>query len=236
MAGDWIKMRVNLAADPQVINVARLLDCSEFKVVGLLHWLWSWADAHTEDGRAVGIDCKWINKQTDTEGFCQALVRVGWLHMEDDWIQIPNFDSHNGASAKSRANGARRAATFKARKAQTPVVNEPKEPVRTKKVRKTYGKVDALMLLLEGDYKHLMEGDKAKPVSTWVAHLAEMLNKPYTERGAHTLLKKMDDMPSDELAAAVDFSLQNNYQGLFPAKKQYGQGQSNKPKFEEYDD
>ena len=234
MAGDWIKMRVNLASDPQVIKVSRLLDCSEFKVVGLLHWLWSWADTHTEDGRAVGIDCVWINRQTGTENFCEALVSVGWLVLHEDGIEIPNFASHNGASAKSRANGARRAATFKARKAQTPVVNEHKEPVRAKKVRKKYGKVDALMLLLEGEYKHLMEGDKAKPVSTWVAHLAEMLNKPYTERGAHTLLKKMDNMPSDELAAAVDFSLQNNYQGLFPAKKQYGQ--PDKPKYEEYDD
>jgi len=32
MAGDWIKMRVNLPSDPQVIKVARLLGCSEFKV------------------------------------------------------------------------------------------------------------------------------------------------------------------------------------------------------------
>lgn len=236
MAGDWIKMRVNLASDPQVIKVSRLLDCSEFKVVGLLHWLWSWADTHTEDGRAVGIDCVWINRQTGTENFCEALASVGWLVLHEDGIEIPNFASHNGASAKSRANGARRAASFKARKEQTPTTNEPKEPVRTKKVRKKYGKVDSIMTLLEGEFSHLMEGEKAKSVTTWVAHLAEMLSKAYTTLGAQRLLKTMDETSAKDLEDAVDRSIQNNWQGLFPSKKQYGQGQSNKPKFEEYDD
>lgn len=236
MSSNWIKMRVNLTSDPQVIKVSRLLECSEFKVVGLLHWLWSWADTHTEDGRAVGIDCVWINRQTGTEGFCEALVSVGWLVMHEDGIEIPNFSTHNGSSAKSRANGAKRAASFKARKAQPPVTNEPKTPVRTRKPRKTYGKVDSIMTLLDKEFSHLMEGEKAKSVSTWVAHLAEMLNKPYTERGARTLLTKLDQMPANYLAECVDFSLQNNYQGLFPPKQQHGQGQPSKPKFEEYDD
>ena len=235
MAGDWIKMRVNLPSDPQVIKISRLLDCSEFKVVGLLHWLWSWADAHTEDGRAVGIDCAWINKQAGTEGpmgFCQALVRVGWLHMEDDWIQIPNFATHNGASAKSRANGARRAASFKSR--QTPTTNGPKKPVQTKKPRKTYGKVDPIMTLLESSFAHLLEGDKSEDLKTWINHLSQRLPKTYSEQGARALLKRIDEMTADELQKGVELSLEGNYQRLIiPKENKKNDGPR---RFEEYDD
>ena len=241
MAGNWIKMRVNLSSDPAVIKVSRLLDCSEFKVVGLLHWLWSWADTHTEDGHAVGIDCVWINRQTGTENFCEALVQVGWLSMTEDGITIPNFDAHNGTSAKARANTAKRAANFKARKAQTPIDNAPKKPIRTKKVRKTVGKTDAIVKLLETEYRDLLNEDKAEATKAWIAQLAETLKKPYTEMGARKLLNLMDDMTPDQLTEAVDKSLQNNYQGLFKPNN-YGQGSTkrsggtNQSRFEEYDE
>ena len=230
MAGDWIKMRVNLPSDPQVIKMSRLLECSEFKVVGLLHWLWGWADAHTEDGRAVGIDCLWINKQAGVEGFCEALVQVGWLVMHEDGIEIPNFNHHNGASAKTRANTARRAANFKSR--QTPTTNGPKEPVRTEKPRKTFGKVDPIMNLLEGPFAHLLEGDKAEDLKVWIKHLHQRLPKTYSDPGARALLKRIDEMTTDELQRAVEFSLEGNYQKLIiPREDKKNDGPK---RFEEY--
>ena len=230
MAGDWIKMRVNLPSDPQVIKVSRLLDCSEFKVVGLLHWLWGWADAHTEDGRAVGIDCIWINKQAGVEGFCEALVQVGWLVMHEDGIEIPNFAHHNGASAKTRANTARRAANFKSK--QTPTTNGPKEPVRTDKPRKTFGKVDPIMKLLEGPFANLLEGDKAEDLKLWIKHLHQRLPKTYSDAGARALLKRIDEMDADELHSGVEFSLESNYQKLV-IPKEYKKNDGPK-RFEEY--
>jgi hypothetical protein len=230
MAGDWIKMRVNLPSDPQVIKISRLLDCSEFKVVGLLHWLWGWADAHTEDGRAVGIDCLWINRQAGVEGFCEALVQVGWLLMHEDGIEIPNFAHHNGASAKTRANTARRAANFKNR--QTPTTNGPKEPVRTEKPRKTFGKVDPIVKLLEGPYAHLLIGDKEEDLKLWVNHLSQRLPKTYSDAGARALLKRIDEMDADELHSGVEFSLESNYQKLV-VPKEYKKNDGPK-RFEEY--
>ena len=44
MAGDWIKMRVDLNEDPAVVGMAIALDTDEHSVVGRLHKLWSWAD------------------------------------------------------------------------------------------------------------------------------------------------------------------------------------------------
>ena len=244
MAGDWIKMRVNLPSAPQVIKVARLLDCSEFKVVGLLHWLWGWADSHTEDGRAIGIDCAWINRQANTEGFCEALIDVGWLVLLDDGIEIPNFNHHNGSSAKTRANSARRAANYKTRQKTEPKPTPKQPPVRSAHIppRKQLLKTEPLTKLLKGDFSRLLEGEKAPLIAQWIAHLNERLPKAYSVPGAAALLRRIDEMTPEELTRAVEHSLEGNYQKLILPKENYGRrtnqqdprrGQS---RFEEYDE
>ena len=244
MAGDWIKMRTNLSSDPAVIQASRLLDCSEFKVVGLLHWIWSWADTHTEDGNAVGIDCKWINKQTDTEGLCEALVTVGWLKITDNGISIPNFASHNGASAKSRANTARRAANYTARKKiEPPLPNGEETEVRTNKTQKTEPKVTPLDKLLQAQYAYLLEGEKREDLMAWLEHLKQRLPKPYTDPGARAFLRRVDEYTPEELARGVAHSLEGNYLKLcVPKETNYGSNykrnnqSNNKPKWAEFDD
>jgi hypothetical protein len=108
MAGDWIKMRVDLAADPAVIGISSALDCTEFEVVGMLHHFWAWADAQSRDGHAVGVTKKWIDRYVHRDGFADQLERVGWLDVLNGGIGIPNFDRHNGASAKTRGLAANR--------------------------------------------------------------------------------------------------------------------------------
>ena len=241
MAGDWIKMRVNLSSDPQVIKVARLLGCNEHMVVGLLHWLWGWADSHTEDGKAVGIDCAWINRQAQTEGFCEALAKVGWLVMLEDGIEIPNFDHHNGTSAKSRANSARRAASYKTRKKVQP--EEKPKAKEAKKLKAKYPKVEPVLSLMRQDqeFAYLMESDKSTYVEQWVNHLNERLIKAYSKPGAKALLQRISNMTTDELQRAVEYSLEGNYQKLCLPKENYGQKQSrgssgkNTSRFAEYE-
>lgn len=103
MAGDWIKMRVDLATDPAVISIASSLDVTEFEVVGMLHHFWSWVDAQSRDGHAAGVTKKWIDRYVHRDGFSTELEKTGWLIADDTGITIPNFDRHNGASAKTRA-------------------------------------------------------------------------------------------------------------------------------------
>ena len=102
MAGDWLKMRVDLGDDPAVVAMSGNLDCSEFEVVGLLHRTWSWADRHTTDGTAPGITRAWLDRYTRA-GFAAALESVGWVGFSDAGIQFTNFERHNGQSAKTRA-------------------------------------------------------------------------------------------------------------------------------------
>lgn len=103
MAGDWIKMRMDLAADPAVIGIAAALGCSENEVVGMLHRFWSWANAQSRDGHASSVTKNWIDRYVQHDGFADQLEKVGWLIVENGGISIPNFGRHNGKSAKKRA-------------------------------------------------------------------------------------------------------------------------------------
>lgn len=109
MAGDWIKMRVDLADDPAVIGMANTLKMDEYQVIGRLHKLWSWADKHSVDGSVPHITGKWIDKHLEKAGFSSQMANVGWLVFDATGVTFPNFDRHNGKSAKSRAENTERA-------------------------------------------------------------------------------------------------------------------------------
>lgn len=109
MAGDWIKMRIDIADDPAVIGLAAALKISEDEVVGKLHRLWSWADKHTSSGFVPHITAKWIDRHLEKGGFAAQMQAVGWLVVTPEGVTFPSFDRHNGKSAKSRAENTERA-------------------------------------------------------------------------------------------------------------------------------
>lgn len=109
MAGDWIKMRIDIADDPAVIGIAAGLRISEDEVVGKLHRLWSWADKHTSDGFVPHITAKWIDRHLEKNGFASHMQAVGWLVIDVTGVTFPHFDRHNGKSAKLRAENTERA-------------------------------------------------------------------------------------------------------------------------------
>jgi hypothetical protein len=113
MAGDWIKMRSNLWDDPRVTMMADLTESSEATVVGALYWLWATADQHSNDGIMQGLTLRALDRKTGLAGFGNALVDVGWLVEQAGGLEIIRFSDHNGESAKSRAQTARRVANHK---------------------------------------------------------------------------------------------------------------------------
>jgi len=114
MAGDWIKMRNDLVDDPSVIGIAAKTGLDEFAVIGRLQCLWAWADEQSRDGHAVGVTCAWLNRKVQCDGFAEAMRDVQWLIVTADGIQIPNFERHNGKTAKTRALSANRQQTRRA--------------------------------------------------------------------------------------------------------------------------
>ena len=116
MSGDWIKMRVDLRDDPAVFKLAEILKVDELHVVGCLFCFWAWADKHAVDGRVDGATSRLVDKVSSTIGFADALVKVGWLSVFDGWIELPNFERHNGASAKERGLKNARQARWRAKR------------------------------------------------------------------------------------------------------------------------
>ena len=114
MAGDWIKMRVDLKDDPSVFKLAEMLAVDELHVIGCLFCFWAWADKHAVDGHVDGATTRLVDKVSSTQGFCAAMQAVGWLVVEESGVRIPNFDRHNGESAKERGLKNARQARWRA--------------------------------------------------------------------------------------------------------------------------
>lgn len=102
MAGEWIKMRLDLASDPGVNRIRRATGIDTDAIVGKLHRLWSWADVHTTDGIATGVDAEWVDGFAGVTGFAEGMIAAGWLECDTDSVRFANFDRHNGLSAKRR--------------------------------------------------------------------------------------------------------------------------------------
>lgn len=108
MAGDWIKMRCDLAEDPSVIGIAAAVGLDEFAVVGRLQFLWAWADRQSRDGHATSVTYAWVDRRVQCDGFAEAMENAGWLQRTDTGVFFPNFERHNGKTAKTRALGTDR--------------------------------------------------------------------------------------------------------------------------------
>jgi hypothetical protein len=116
MAGDWIKMRVDLREDPTVFKIAEAIGDDDLTIVGRLFSFWAWADKHAVDGRVDGAATKLIDRVVGKVGFADALVDAGWLILDTSGASIPNFDRHNGESAKERSLKNARQARWREKK------------------------------------------------------------------------------------------------------------------------
>jgi hypothetical protein len=103
VAGDWIKMTVNLPDKPEVWQIAGMLGIDADAVVGKLLRVWAWFDAHTENGNADGVTYPLVDRVAGVVGFAEAMALSGWLVQNGSTMFCPNFDRHNGKTAKNRA-------------------------------------------------------------------------------------------------------------------------------------
>jgi hypothetical protein len=116
MAGDWIKMRCELQTHPKIVRILsamRLHDVQtktdKFRVIGGLHSVWSVFDTHSVDGVLFGYTPETLDHVIGLEGFSAAMIAVGWLVYDgSETLTLPEFDEHNGQSAKRRAEDQKR--------------------------------------------------------------------------------------------------------------------------------
>jgi hypothetical protein len=82
-------------------------------VVGKLLRVWSWFDDHSEKGNAPSVTKALLDRKVGVTGFCDAMISAGWMDDDGSLISVPNFDRHNGATAKTRCLTAKRVSNHK---------------------------------------------------------------------------------------------------------------------------
>ncbi len=90
--------------------MAQILQIDPDAVVGKLLRVWAWFDEQTQDGNAPSVTKALLDRYVGVTGFVTAMLQVGWLSEDDGGISIPNFNRHNGDTAKKRALTAKRVA------------------------------------------------------------------------------------------------------------------------------
>jgi len=110
MAGDWMKIELDLPDKPEVHYIAGALNLDSDAVVGKLIRVWQWFDKHTTDGNAFGVTFALADRISGVTGFGEAMGLAGWLEQKDMTLTMPRFERHTSESAKKRALTAKRAA------------------------------------------------------------------------------------------------------------------------------
>ena len=113
MAGDWIKLQKDTPDKPEVLAIATRMNLDPDAVVGKLVRIWSWFDTHTIDGNANSVTFSLLDLLAGVTGFAEQMTFVGWLDQKGHVLTLPNFEYHNGETAKKRALGKNRQDKFR---------------------------------------------------------------------------------------------------------------------------
>jgi len=114
VAGDWLKMESNTPEKPEVMAITVTMGWDDPDLtVGKLFRVWRWFDQQTTDGNAPRVTTALLDRIAGAPGFSEAMILAGWLTRMESGLSLPKFDAHNGASAKARAQGAKRASNFR---------------------------------------------------------------------------------------------------------------------------
>ncbi len=136
MAGDWIKFECATLNKPEVAMMSARLERDPDEIIGkLLRW-WHWLDENTENGNAVSVTKAFIDRITFCEGFANALCQVSWLEGRDGRFSVPNFDRHNGETAKKRALSQKRTQKHRAKCNVTNVTDVTQPALQTRYQRR----------------------------------------------------------------------------------------------------
>jgi len=113
MAGDWLKFEKSTSDKPEVWAMADQLAIDPDAVVGKLLRVWAWFDEQSEEGNAPSVSKSLLDRRVGVSGFCDAMVLCGWMLDDGKEVTLPNFDRHNGKTAKNRSLTAKRVAKHK---------------------------------------------------------------------------------------------------------------------------
>jgi hypothetical protein len=215
MAGDWIKMEKDTPDKPEVLALATLLGISVGDAFLACFRVWRWADSQTSDGYVRRVTVERLDELSGIQGFGQALSEVGWLHVRNGALQLPNFGRHMGQSAKNRALTADRMARSRCDKSDAHGVTKPSPEKRRE---------ENTPLTPRGGNGEKIEFPPSLDTpafraawAEWEQHRRETKHalKPTTVKHQMKLLGKLSP---EHAAEVIRVSIEKGWVGLFPEK------------------
>ena len=133
----WIKIDHTTLDKPEVMQIAEKLSITPEQAFGHLCRVWVWADQQSLNGHAISVTEKGLERVSGHAGFVTALRDVGWIKGKDGAFTFPNFDNHNGETAKKRALAYKRQATHRSRSERDISVTRLDKSREEKKIKKS---------------------------------------------------------------------------------------------------
>lgn len=218
MAGDWIKMRSDLFTHPKVVRIASALKADTLRTVGGLMSVWCLFDAHSEDGYLDGYTPEVLDAHLRWDGFADAMMAVGWLDEKyGSGLALPRFDTHNGQSAKRRAQDADRKREIRKTSASEADKKRTREEKRREDISVTdvTDKKQARASLALPDWL---------PSEQWAGfvEMRKRIKAPLTDRAITLTIGELEKLRAQgqDPGAVLDQSVANGWKGVFQIKGQ----------------
>lgn len=223
---------------PKILDLAARLQCTRPEAIGYLTLLWDFTAEYAIQGdigkHANGAITRACDYQGDPEKFIQALIDSRWLDEDPDyrllvhdwaehcerWVKL-KIQKINKSFIKPFAERSIEPSTERPTGASpscdqsNPNQSNPNQPEGA----------EDLAVTLPANLNH-------EAWQRWVAFRRKAGFRPYkTDETA----KKLAEHPPDVQAAAVQHSIENQYQGLFPEKFTGGKNAGTSKKFSVWD-
>jgi len=201
VAGDWIKMRLDLMEDPAVMEMADRLGVREETVVGYCHAFWSWVSRQCHAESVTGVTLLSLGRRLNLPGFPELLCDVGWLEYDDTGdkpvIRIPNFDRHLSESAKKRALSTNRQRNKRSDVTQVSRSERDKSVTREEKKREEKSNT----------HTHTAADGFEESWIRWCQWRESQTGRPVDPIQADSLLMELNRRGAEKAARDIDFSI-----------------------------
>lgn len=182
----WLKFDVTTPEKPEVLAITIAMGWEDPDLtVGKLFKIWRWFDQHTVDGNAPSVTSALLDRLIGVTGLTQAVADAGWMIIHQGGLTLPNFETHNGKTAKDRALTAARVANSKSNaKGNGPSVTGalPREEKRREEVSEAKASLSSAKLppcphteIIDLFAKHLPALPQPKP-EMWTGARAKNLS------------------------------------------------------------
>lgn len=233
----WIAFNFETPEKAQTLELVQILGLPRPHILGALALTWRWFSEQTVLG--LSHTCPGtVSTISETPGFGEALVRVGWLRVLPDGagIEMPNFDRHTGSAHAARRKASwrwqTRPKTVPGQSQDSPAVvltqnqsqsqsqkeEEPLTPfsiTRTKPQTKPRKKPP---IRKPEDVPIPATLRAASPaLQDWIEH-RRALGKPATAVALQRLLLRLEAWGPERAVQALEHSLEHNWSGVFEPK------------------